>query len=83
MELLAIVLLIASVGLSNVLCFLIGAKTGQKVVNNEPVKLPTINPAKIYNEHQEQKKLQQEIDEVSKSLANIDNYGSDEPQIDI
>lgn len=82
---LIIALLVAIIGIGAlcILCFLIGAKTAQKIANNEPVELPRVNPVEAYNEWQSNKKLEQEMDDISKSLENINNYGSDKPQIDI
>lgn len=79
MELLAILM----VSILNIVCFFVGAKIGQKVANNEPIETPTINPFKAYKEHMEQKEVQDEMDKLEKTLANIDNYGTDKPQIKI
>ena len=40
------VLLLAVMGITNILCFVIGARVGQKVTKGEPVELPTVNPMK-------------------------------------
>ena len=68
------VLLLAVMAASNILCFLIGAKVGQKVVKGEEVQLPTINPMEAYREHQERKEAQREKDKIDTILRNIDNY---------
>jgi len=68
------VLLMAVVAVSNILCFLIGAKVGQKVVKGEEVQLPTINPMEAYREHQERKEAERVKDKVETILRNIDNY---------
>ena len=68
------IILIASVGIMNVLCFLIGAKVGQKVVRQETIELPKIEPIKTikqYNENKEIIKLQEKEKIISE---NIDNY---------
>jgi uncharacterized protein YneF (UPF0154 family) len=70
MELLLMVLL----SLSNIACFLIGAKVGQKVVKGEEVQLPTINPMEIIREQQERKEQQRVQDKVEAIMRNIDNY---------
>jgi hypothetical protein len=67
-------LLMAILSLSNIACFLIGAKVGQKVVKGEEVKLPTINPMEAYREHQERKEAERVQDKVEAIMRNIDNY---------
>lgn len=68
------IILIVSIGIMNVLCFLIGAKVGQKVVRQETIELPKIEPIKTikqYNENKEIIKLQEKERIISE---NIDNY---------
>ncbi len=67
-------LLMAILSLSNIVCFLIGAKVGQKVVKGEPVELPTINPIEAYREHQERKEAERVQEKVEAIMRNIDNY---------
>ncbi len=74
---------ILMVSILNIVCFFLGAKIGQKVANNEPIETPTINPFKAYQEHMEQKEVQDEMDKLEKTLANIDNYGTNKPQMKI
>jgi hypothetical protein len=71
------------VGILNIVCFFLGAKIGQKVSNNEPIETPTLNPFKAYQEHMDQKEVQEEMDKLEKTLANIDNYGTNKPQMKI
>jgi hypothetical protein len=68
------VLLMAIFSLSNIACFLIGAKVGQKVVNQEKIELPTVNPMKAYREHQARKEAEMEKSKIDTILRNIDNY---------
>lgn len=68
------VLLLAMFSLSNIACFLIGARVGQKVVKGEEVKLPTINPMEVIREQQERKEQQRVQDKVEAIMRNIDNY---------
>lgn len=68
------VLLMAIISLSNIACFVIGAKVGQKVVNQEKIELPTINPMKAYQEHQARKEAEMEKNKIDTILRNIDNY---------
>ncbi len=74
---------ILMVSILNIVCFFVGAKIGQKVTNNEPIETPTINPFKAYKEHIEQKEVEDEMDKLEKTLANIDNYGTNKPQMKI
>ena len=80
METIIVILLIS---ILNIVCFFSGAKIGQKVANNEPIEMPTINPLKAYKEHMEQKEVEDEMAKLEKTLANIDNYGTDKPQMKI
>ena len=68
----AIILLIVSI--SNIICFFLGAKNGQRVVNNQPVRIIDKSPIESIREKQDSKELkkQQEIDDVIKH--NIDVY---------
>jgi hypothetical protein len=68
MEILFAVVLTAS----NILCFLVGAKTGQKVSKGEEIKLP--NPAETYRETQEMREAKKKQAEFDTILRNIDNY---------
>jgi hypothetical protein len=69
-----IIILILGVGIMNVLCFLIGAKTGQKVVKGEEVTLPTINPVKAIETYQEDRRQKKEEENFNINLENIENY---------
>jgi hypothetical protein len=78
------------IGISNILCFLIGFKTALKLSNkasdNEPINKERTyykSPMQIFKEKEAQKELEKEINDISKSLENIDNYGSDKPQQEI
>ncbi len=42
----------------NIVCFIIGVKTAQKVNRDEEIKLPTINPIEIVKEHREKKEAE-------------------------
>jgi hypothetical protein len=78
------VLLMAVMGAANILCFMIGAKVGQKIVRGEEVKLPSVNPMEAVREHQNKRKAEQEMDKVSTILQNIERYdGSPNGQVDV
>jgi hypothetical protein len=67
-------LLLLVMGMTNIVCFVIGAKVGQKVVKGEEVKLPTLDPMKAYREHQDRKEAQKEQDKLDVIMKNIDSY---------
>lgn len=69
------IILVLLMGGMNLLAFLIGAKTGQKVVNKEPIELPT--PVTIYREHKEKAEARIEQEKINKMLDNINNYTGD------
>jgi queuine/archaeosine tRNA-ribosyltransferase len=68
------VLLMAIFSLSNIACFLIGARVGQKVVKGETIEVPTVNPMKAYQEHKAKKEAEMEKSKIETILRNIDNY---------
>jgi hypothetical protein len=71
------IILVVLMGGMNLLAFLIGAKTAQKVDKGEEIKLPTINPMKAYQEYAEQRELKKEQEEHETNMYNIDNYRGD------
>lgn len=61
-------------GVFIILAYTLGLKNGQKLKNEEEIKIPEINPVKIVRneiETFEQKKKQDAYDTM---MANIDNY---------
>ncbi len=68
------VLLMALFSLSNILCFLIGARVGQKVDKGEEVQLPTANPIELYREHEARKEADRVKEKYDTIMRNIDNY---------
>ena len=68
------ILIILTVGTLNVVCFLFGAKVGQKVVKNEPIEIPSLNPLKAYREAQERRQADREADKLDTILQNIEAY---------
>ena len=66
--------LVLVVGAMCILCFLLGAKVGQKVVKGEPVELPTLDPFKAYREHEARKAQREEQERINTILRNIDRY---------
>lgn len=68
------VLLLLVMGAVNIACFMIGARVGQKVTKGEEVKLPTVNPMELVQEHREKRAAQEERDKVETILRNIESY---------
>ena len=66
--------LIAVISILNIVCFFVGAKVGQKVVNNEPIKLPNMNPVKVIEEYKEAEENKEEKERFNTMLDNINNY---------
>lgn len=69
-----IVLLLAIASLTNIACFVIGAKVGQTVSKGETIDTPTVNPMKVYREHQAQKEADMERKRNETIMRNIDSY---------
>lgn len=69
-----IIILILGIGIMNILCFLIGAKTGQRVVKGEDVNIPTINPVKAIETYKEDRRQKKEEENFNINLENIENY---------
>lgn len=68
------ILLLFLFGIFIITSYTLGLKNGQKLKNNEEIKMPEINPVKIVRneiETFEQKKKQDAYDTM---MANIDNY---------
>jgi len=79
-------LAVLAVSLSNILCFLIGVKTGTNTGAKEPFKLP--NPVEKVKEHKESKALSREQKQRQEALKtmlhNIDVYdGTDMGQQEV
>ena len=74
MSITEIIILMFFIGTLCIVCFFVGAKVGQKVVNGEEIKLPELNPVKVYREHQEQKAVDADQYRSNIILNNIENY---------
>ena len=66
--------LVLTVGAMCIVCFVIGARVGQKVVQGEDIKLPTINPLEAYREHEAKREQQKEQSRIDTILRNIESY---------
>lgn len=78
------VLTILVVGTLNIVCFFIGAKVGQMTSKGEEIKMPTVNPMKIYREHQDHRESERVQARIDTILHNIECYdGTDKGQEDV
>lgn len=72
------VLLILCVCVTNIACFVIGAKVGQMAVKGEPVSVSVPNPISAVIERRERKEAMEEVnrerEKIDTILENIDNY---------
>ena len=67
-------LLLMVMGLTNIACFMIGAKVGQQVSRGETVKTPTVNPVQAIKERRAMNEAQMEQDRQETILRNIEVY---------
>ena len=67
------VLLMAILSLSNIACFLIGAKVGQKETRVEMIETPKASPINKIMKHRD-KEAEMEKNRFDTILRNIDNY---------
>lgn len=73
------ILLISIVGAMNIICFFIGAKVGQEVKRDVPLKVPT--PAAAIDGWHERnaERKRKRIDEINmQNIENFDVYGSNQ-----
>lgn len=68
------ILIVLIVGALNIVCFFVGAKVGQKVVNGEPIELPSFNPLEAYRERENRKEAEKEAEKLNTILQNIETY---------
>lgn len=77
-------LTMALTGFLCICCFIIGAKVGQTVSNDEPIELPNINPIEKIREQIDKKEAKREQDRYDTIMQNVENYnGTGEGQKDI
>jgi hypothetical protein len=66
------------------ICFLIGAKVGQKVSKGEAVELPSVNPIRAIKERADRKQAEMEADKLETIMRNIERYdGTSKGQEDV
>lgn len=69
-----IAILIATVGVLCIGCFLVGAKVGQTVSKGEEITLPTVNPLEAYRQHKARQEAQEKQNALETIMQNIENY---------
>lgn len=62
------------ISVSNILCFVIGAKVGQTIVKGERVEIPNLNPLKAIRENNARKAVEAEHDKLHTILRNVEHY---------
>ena len=78
------VLLLAVIGIVNLLCFVVGAKVGQAVTRGEEVKLPSASPVEAIRKHEARKEADATQEKINAIMQNIENYnGTAQGQIDV
>ena len=78
------IILALTVGALCIVCFLIGAKVGQKVIRGESIEFPSADPMEIFRKHEAKKEAQAEQDKIDTILRNIENYdGTGKGQEDV
>ena len=78
------VLLLLVLGATNIACFVIGARVGQKVVKGEPIELHNVNPMEKVKEHRERKEAEKQQEWREAVLRNIEAYdGTADGQKDV
>jgi hypothetical protein len=69
------VVLVLTVGVLCISCFIIGAKVGQTVSKGEEVKMPAFfNPIEAYREHENKKHAREEQDILDTIMRNIECF---------
>lgn len=67
-------LLILAIGFINALCFVLGAKVGQKVVRGESIETPLKSPLEGLREAKSNFEYRKEQERLQTISDNIDNY---------
>ncbi len=67
-------LIILIISVLNILCFIVGARVGQKVNKGETIELPTINPLEIAKKHEYRKEVEAQQNKIATIMQNIESY---------
>lgn len=68
------VLLLLVMGLTNIMCFAIGAKVGQTVAKGKDIETPNLNPMEAYRKHEARREAEREQNRLDVLFENIDRY---------
>ena len=68
------ILLLLVVSTLNAVCFLIGARTGQKVSKGENITVPIKSPVEAIREHQDRKEADMRQNRYDVILHNVETY---------
>lgn len=71
---LLIICLALVIGMLCIVCFFVGAKVGQKVVRQETITLPNLNPIKAIEEHREKQETNKENEKKETIWKNLERY---------
>ena len=72
------ILLVFITSTLNIVCFLIGAKVGQKVSKGESIELPKLNPIEAIKEHQSKRESERKLNRLETIMNNIERYDGTE-----
>lgn len=68
-------LLLAVMGATNIVCFVIGARVGQRVQKGEDIKAPSVNPLQAVRDREAKREAKREQEKLDTILRNIERYG--------
>lgn len=74
MDIVLTAIALVTITASNIVCFIIGAKTGQAVSRGEEIKTPTLNPMKAIREHREREEAERAQSRIDTLMRNIEAY---------
>lgn len=61
-------------GVTNVACFVIGAKVGQAVVKGKEIETPNLNPVEAHRKSKARKEAEREQSRLDTIFENMENY---------
>lgn len=67
-------LLLAVMGATNIVCFVIGARVGQTVQKGEDIKVPSANPLQAVRDREAKREAKREQEKLDTILRNIERY---------
>lgn len=72
------------ISITNILCFIIGAKIGQTVYQGKDIRFPNLNITEIKRRNREKKHAVERLEVADRILSNIEKYdGTSRGQEDI